>query len=289
MRSFLVSSFLLSVSLPSTLVSACLYKRDDPTLPPYTYTGETGPLLWHNLTADGKNFPYSKCATGKQQSPIDITDTVPLAKNTTTTFPSSGQFTIENNGHTIEVTPRKPNDYKSILGGQEYKLSQFHFHASSEHRLRDETFPLEVHFVHTKIGDDKKLAVIGVFFDLVDTGAGDMLLQSIYPKLDSLPGPGPHKREEKRGDSFEVQTHSINNIVDNSHIRSYPGSLTTPPCSEDVSWYVVEEPLAITVKQFNKMKEIMKFNSRFTQNDYSNPPKENLLALVKQTKQTPTL
>jgi len=65
--------------------------------------------------------------------------------------------------------------------------------------------------------------------------------------------------------------------------------LTTPPCSEDVSWYVVEDPLAITVQQFNKMNKIMKFNSRFTQNDYSSPPKENLLALNKQTKQTPTL
>jgi len=152
MRSFLVSSFLLSVSLPSALVSACLYKREDSTLPSFTYTGETGPILWHNLTVDGKNFPYSKCATGKQQSPIDITDLVPLAKNTTTSFPFSGQFTIEDNGHTIELTPLKPGDYKSILGGEEYKLLQFHFHTSSEHSLRQENFPLEVHFVHTKVG-----------------------------------------------------------------------------------------------------------------------------------------
>jgi len=65
--------------------------------------------------------------------------------------------------------------------------------------------------------------------------------------------------------------------------------LTTPPCTEDVSWYVVEETLAITAQQYNKMKKIMKFNSRFTQNDYRSPPRENLLALNKQTKQTPTL
>ncbi|PWW73256.1 carbonic anhydrase [Tuber magnatum] len=281
MRSFLLPSFFLSLSLPSTLVSACLYKREDPTLPPYTYAGETGPLRWHNLTVDGKNFPYRKCATGKQQSPIDITDAVPLAVNTTTTFPPSGEFTIEDNGHSIEVTPRKPDDYKSVLGGQVYKLSQFHFHLSGEHRLRQEPFPLEAHFVHTKLDDEKKLAVIGILFDLVDTGAGDALLQSIYPKLDGLQKPvhGKREKKEKHGDALEVQMHSVNNIVDNSHIRSYSGSLTTPPCSEEVSWYVVEEPLAITVKQFNKMRKIIKFNSRVTQNDYANPPKENLLAL----------
>ncbi|KAG0129196.1 alpha carbonic anhydrase [Tuber indicum] len=280
MRSFVLSSFFLSVSLPSALVSACLYKRADPSLPSYTYIGETGPLLWHNLTVDGKNFPYRKCATGKQQSPIDITDSVPLAEDTRTNFPFSGEFTIEDNGHTIEVTPHKPDDYKSILGGQEYKLSQFHFHISSEHLLRHETLPLEVHFVHTKVDDDKKIAVIGIFFDLVDTGAGDMLLQSIFPKLDDLEKPKHRRRgEEKSEDYFNVQTHSINNIVDNSHVRSYPGSLTTPPCSEEVSWYVVEEPLSITVKQLSKMRKIMKFNSRVTQNDYANPPRENLLAL----------
>ncbi|KAG0641808.1 alpha carbonic anhydrase [Tuber brumale] len=284
MHSFLLSSLFLAVSLPATLVSACLYKREDPTLPSYSYTGETGPLLWHNLTVDGKNFPYSKCGTGKQQSPIDITDSVPLAENNTmTTFPFSGEFTIEDDGHTILVTPQKPDDYKSVLGGQEYKLSQFHFHISSEHLLRHETFPLEVHFVHTKLNDHKKIAVIGIFFNLVDNGAGDILLQSIYPKLDGLEKPMHRKKGEgeKPGDSFKVQMHSINNIVDNSRIRSYPGSLTTPPCSEEVSWYVVEEPLGITVKQLNKMKKIMKFNSRVTQNDYANPPRENLLALGK--------
>ncbi|CUS08688.1 unnamed protein product [Tuber aestivum] len=283
MRSFILPLFFLSASLPSTIVSACLYKREDPTLPPYTYSGETGPLLWHSLTADGKSFPYEKCATGKQQSPIDITDEVPLAVNTTTTFPFSGEFSIEDDGHSIVVTPLKPDGYKSILGGEVYKLSQFHFHLSSEHRLRHESFPLEVHFVHTKLDDENKLAVVGIFFDLVDTGSGDALLQSIYPKLDGLQKPKHSRRgeQEKHGDSFEVQMHSINNIVDNSHIRSYPGSLTTPPCSEGVSWYVVEEPLAVTVKQFNKMKKIMKFNSRITQNDYSSPPKENLLALGK--------
>jgi len=40
----------------------------------------------------------------------------------------------------------------------------------------------------------------------VDAGAGDMVLQSICPKLDGLKKPGHSKREEKSGgDPFEVQ------------------------------------------------------------------------------------
>jgi carbonic anhydrase len=72
------------------------------------------------------------------------------------------------------------------------------------------------------------------------------------------------------------------NIVDNSQIRTYSGSLTTPPCDESVSWFVVENPLAVAVSQFNKMKKIMKFNARYTQNDHFLREAENLLELAKE-------
>ena len=65
-------------------------------------------------------------------------------------------------------------------------------------------------------------------------------------------------------------------------MRTYDGSLTTPPCDESVSWYVVEKPLAVTVSQFNKMKKIMKFNARYTQNDHYRREAENLLELSKE-------
>jgi len=64
------------------------------------------------------------------------------------------------------------------------------------------------------------------------------------------------------------------NVTSESKVYSYAGSLTTPPCSEGVTWYVTEESLFMSVSQFHAWKTIIKFNSRNTQNA---PGMENLI------------
>jgi carbonic anhydrase len=70
---------------------------------------------------------------------------------------------------------------------------------------------------------------------------------------------------------------TIKTAIQSSEVYTYDGSLTTPPCSEAVAWFVVEEPLAVSVEQYKSFKEIMKFNSRYTQNDLNSPPNDNLI------------
>ena len=64
------------------------------------------------------------------------------------------------------------------------------------------------------------------------------------------------------------------NVTSSSKVYTYAGSLTTPPCSEGVTWYVTEESLYMSVSQFHAWKTIIKFNSRNTQNA---PGMENLI------------
>ena len=64
------------------------------------------------------------------------------------------------------------------------------------------------------------------------------------------------------------------NVTSTSKVYTYAGSLTTPPCSEGVTWYVTQEHLSMSVSQFHAWKTIIKFNSRNTQNA---PGTENLI------------
>jgi len=95
---------------------------------------------------------------------------------------------VDNNGRTIVFYPRDAGNYTSVLEGKEYKLLQFHFHTPSEHRFADESYPLEVHFVHQD--KEGKLAVVGVFFELGFDCHGDKLLRGTTPALQHLKNAG---------------------------------------------------------------------------------------------------
>lgn len=142
MQSLLLNALVALASF-SSLASACIYKRGEAAT--WSYTGETGPLLWHHV-----NITNYACANGTEQSPINI-ETGITRGNASLGYPYTGEFEIENNGHTIELTPKNSSNFNAKLGGEDYKLLQFHFHTPSEHRLNKEHFPLEVHFVHQNV------------------------------------------------------------------------------------------------------------------------------------------
>lgn len=113
----------------------------------FNYTNTGGPLNWHGL--DSAN---SACAAGNRQSPIVIeTDDIDYASAKDVHFhvPSVNEAKFENLGSGLEVV--LTNGTLTTKQGS-YKLSQFHFHTPSEHRINDEYYPMEVHFVFESEG-----------------------------------------------------------------------------------------------------------------------------------------
>jgi carbonic anhydrase len=194
------------------------------------YTGDVAPSHWSEV-----NKKFHMCSEGKQQSPIDVvasTDIELPALNLAYTTGSNG---IIDNGHSVQVNIADGSVLK--IDGADYKLKQFHFHTPSENNINGKSFPLEAHFVHAT--DDGKLAVVAVMFK---EGAKNPTIGKLWKKFPKL----VRGTESKCGLSAD-EVKSL--MPKNKDYYKFMGSLTTPPCSEQVKWHVYKTPLTISKKQ----------------------------------------
>ncbi|KAL7273373.1 hypothetical protein RUND412_003774 [Rhizina undulata] len=230
----------------------------------FGYTGLQGPLNWANLSPDNE-----KCSTGSTQSPINIDNTTAIlaSKVPKVVIPNVEAAEFENLGSTIEVVVNGTTTF----AGKDFSLKQFHFHTPSEHRIAEEYFPLEVHMVHEAADGSGSIAVIALTFQLSEDGTTSTeLVDAVIENLEEIKTPGT---------VTETAALNFTDVID--HIQTtplfqYTGSLTTPPCAEGVTFLVAKEPLPLSVKTYNAIKSVVKFNSRYSQNT---PGKQNLLQL----------
>ncbi|MCH8925434.1 MAG: carbonic anhydrase family protein [Proteobacteria bacterium] len=209
------------------------------------YEGKTGPSRWAKLSKD-----YRLCGIGETQSPIDIsaltgTSVEPIAFDYNLT-----PLEIVHNGHTVQVNYQPGSGI--TVGGKRYELLQFHFHSPSEHSVAGRQAAMEVHFVHQSA--DGELAVVGA---LIEVGEENMALRepwAIMPKKAGKP------RLEKR-----VLINARDLLPRGTGYYRYMGSLTTPPCSEGVNWYLLTQPISASMEQVKKFAAAVDANNRPTQ------------------------
>jgi len=212
---------LLISSLTAVALSSSLFAGAHGTH--WGYQGHDSSSHWGDLTPE-----YGTCKKGKNQSPINIV---------TTKVEHSGHqdkikfeyvtpaTEIVNNGHTVQVNVDAGSSIK--IDNEVFLLKQFHFHTPSENQINGKSFPLEVHFVH--VSKQNHLAVVGVMFE---EGVDNPILREIWEKM-------PHKVGHKATIFFSSE--HINSILpDNREYYKFTGSLTTPPCSENVKWMVMK-------------------------------------------------
>jgi carbonic anhydrase len=194
------------------------------------YTGDVAPSHWGEL-----NENFKMCSEGKSQSPINIVPTSDIELPALDLNYTTGSTSIIDNGHTVQVNIADGSILK--IDGADYKLKQFHFHTPSENNIKGASFPLEAHFVHAT--DDGKLAVVAVMFK---EGAENKTLAKIWKKLPKL----KRGTEEKCG----LTADEVKSLMPtNKDYYKFTGSLTTPPCSENVKWHVYKTPLTVSKEQ----------------------------------------
>ena len=208
------------------------------------YQGHEGPEHWGDLSKK-----FETCKTGNTQSPIDINFTTLKKGNV-----GDIQFIykdispeILNNGHTVQVNYGNGSNMK--VKGQQFDLLQFHFHTPSENTVNGKAFPMEVHMVHKN--DKGELAVVGVFFK---EGEKNAELEKAWSKM-------PTKAGAKEM-LASVNLNAAKLLPANKKFSHFKGSLTTPPCSEGVNWFVMEEPVEASKDQIAKFNKVVGDNAR---------------------------
>ncbi len=223
------------------------------------YEAENGPDVWGQLSPE-----YVLCAEGKHQSPIDLVNPTPakLPPIPYNYHPTS--MNIRNTGHTIEVAC--PEGGWIEIDGTRYQLLQFHFHAPSEHTVAGKFFDMEMHLVHKS--EDGMLAVVGL---LIKRGRHKFAFAPIWSHLPAVPGETQRIENVTEDGSLIVEPRFMFSPNDQitgeapSRFRNYyryDGSLTTPPCSEDVKWIVLTTPIEISEAQIAAFKTIIGDNNR---------------------------
>ncbi|KAG8521785.1 Carbonic anhydrase 7 [Galemys pyrenaicus] len=219
-----------------------------------------GPSQWHKL------YPI---AQGDRQSPINIVSSQavysPSLKPLELSYEACTSLSISNNGHSVQVDFNDSDDRTVVTGGPldgPYRLKQFHFHwgkkhsVGSEHTVDGKSFPSELHLVHwnakkySTFGEAASapdgLAVVGIFLETGDE----------HPSMNRLTDALYMVRFKNTKAQFSCFNPKCL-LPASWHYWTYPGSLTTPPLSESVTWIVLREPIRISERQMEKFRSLL--------------------------------
>nr|XP_060644433.1 carbonic anhydrase 7 [Anolis sagrei ordinatus] len=224
------------------------------------YGEKDGPSEWCN------SYPI---AEGSHQSPIDIIPTQaiydPCLKPLGFSYDSCSSLDITNNGHSVMVEVKGVDNKTVVSGGPlevPYRLKQFHFHwgskhdTGSEHTVDGKPFPMELHLVHWNASKYMKfeeavtapdgLVVVGVFLEIGEEHADmNRLTDALY-------------MVKFKGTTAQFKCFNPSCLLPHClDYWTYPGSLTTPPLNESVTWIILKEVVQISDKQMEKFRTLL--------------------------------
>jgi carbonic anhydrase len=207
----------------------------------WTYEGATGASHWGDLDSD-----YAPCKTGHEQSPIDIQATEKASLPALRFEYKSGPLKyLINNGYTIRVNYHDDPGAGNFLtvGSERYHLTQFHFHHPSEEHVHGHPYVMEVHLMHES--SDGKLAGVTVF---LKAGHANSAVQQLWEHMP--------KSESKELEIPGVEVNPAGLLPSDAAYYVYMGSITAPPCTEGVTWFVLKTPVEVSAEQIDAFAKL---------------------------------
>lgn len=229
--------FLFSASLPGAFAD-----DSNDLSEKWTYSGDFGPANWNRLSPD-----YKICRIGRNQSPINIMRGYADTRYQILPQISEHYLILENTGKALKLSYENDSILEAL--GETYTLEEIIFHTDSEHQLDGHTKPLEIQFVHK----DKQgnIAIFSILFDEGEENSFLKIIERYYPEQ----ADGKHVYQD-------VKLNAKALLPINKSYAYYRGSLTTPPCTEAVNWFIFTNPATASEEQINKLKTLIGSNNR---------------------------
>jgi carbonic anhydrase len=220
----------------------------------WAYEGENGPGHWSELSPD-----YALCAKGRRQSPIAFSESIAVDLEPIRFFYEPAPFRVVDAGRHLQVTVYGGNI--QVLG-KDYRLSHVRFHKPSEFVIFGRGFDMEAQLFHRS--EEGQQAIVSV---LLERGVENKAIQTV---LNHLP-------LEKGGEVAPPgQTINLDLLLPaNRGYYTFMGSLTTPPCTEDVLWMVVKRPQQMSPGQMAIFQRLYPYNARPVQPAFGRIVKES--------------
>ncbi|MBK7354859.1 carbonic anhydrase family protein [Propionivibrio sp.] len=221
---------------------------------PWSYEGTGGPDTWGRLKPE-----FASCSSGRRQSPIDLRDGIAVDLAPIQFVYRPATFRVSDNERNMQIAV-----YGGGLNllGKNYELIRMQFHRPSEITIKGKRFAMEAQLLHK--ADDGKLAIVSV---LLDQGMENPVVQMA---LNNLP---LEKSFEVAPPSQRIDVSGL--LPENRRYYTFMGSLTTPPCTEEVLWLVLMQPQQISPEQLAIFERLYKPNARPIQPGFGRLIKES--------------
>ena len=205
------------------------------------YTGAGAAHRWGDLSSG-----FEACKNGTAQSPVNIDAFMQGALPPLDVAYNAVSLDVANTGYTVQVNAQNGGGLN--FQGKPFTLSHFDFHTPSEHYVDGAPYPMEAQFVHK--APDGSFGIVSVMFKV---GAHNPVTEGIWQNV-------PRAGEVKAVEGVQISVADL--LPATRGYFQYQGSLTTPPCSEGVQWFVMKEPITLSAKQLKAFQAVFPVNAR---------------------------
>lgn len=242
------SSMLFGFPGEATLMVVNRKKR---TVPLYPYNA----LNWAHKVKDHSEI----CATGIHQSPVELFSCAAAIPYRPPLLLKWKRMPVHlfNDGRAVKLTPSSAILSTLTWNAFQYTLQECHFHIGSEHRVDGKQLAMEMHCKHVRQDKASQIAVLAVLFTV---GSQSKLLRRFENHL-------PHVQQGRENTqcgsawNFSMDFSYAAQVLDLTRFWSYTGSVTTPPCTEGVTWIVLMTPLQMSTEQLSNFTQAIGWGS----------------------------